>query len=136
LTLESISSKIARERRNSPSHPLAHGTTTPREEFMSQLMLVPVDRPEAGALPISERLRAQLVYFMTPPGSPGVPELGEDEYWIARADVLKWLADGAFYLISPLDSENMAEVELTEDQELLLAWLETNGIQHVRVVWK
>jgi hypothetical protein len=101
---------------------------------MSQLLLVPVDRPEAGDLPISERLRAQLVYFMTPAHSAGVPHLGENEYWFAQADVARWLDDGVFYLISPLDSENAAEIELSEEQEALLAWLDMKGVQHVRVV--
>jgi hypothetical protein len=74
-----------------------------------------------------------LVYFMTPQGSPGVPELAENEYWFARDEISKWLADGVFYLVSPLDSANVTEVELTEEQEALLAWLDTHRIQHVRV---
>ncbi len=40
---------------------------------------------------VSARLRSQLVYFMTMADSPGVPPLGEAEYWIARDDVTKWL---------------------------------------------
>jgi hypothetical protein len=97
-------------------------------------MLVAVDRPLVGSLPITERMRAQLVYFMTPPDSAGVPPLGENEYWIARADVVKWLTDGVFYLLSPLDSSNVAEIDLTEEQEQLLAWLDMNRVEHVRVV--
>ena len=101
---------------------------------MSQIMLVAVDRPEAGSLSISERLSAQLVYFMTPANSPGVPALAENEFWIARSDVVKWLTDGVLYVVSPLDSENVAEVELSEEQEIMLAWLDMKGVQHVRVV--
>ena len=37
-----------------------------------------------------------------------------------------------FYLVSPLDSANATEVELTEEQEALLAWLQKNDVQHVR----
>ena len=40
---------------------------------------------------------------------------------------------GVFYLVSPLDSANMTEVELTEEQEALLIWLDKNQIEHVRV---
>ena len=54
---------------------------------MSQPRLLPVDQPHVSPLTISDRLRGQLVYFMTPPGSAGVPVLGEDEYWIARDEV-------------------------------------------------
>jgi hypothetical protein len=100
---------------------------------MSQSRLVPVERPDVGPLPISGRLRSQLVYFMTPAGAPGVPELADNEYWIARADVCRWLEEGVFYLVSPLDSANATEVELTDEQEALLTWLSKNGIQHVRV---
>src|SRR5438270_6412073 len=99
---------------------------------MSQPRLLPVDRPDVSALPISPRLRGQLVYFMTPPGSEGVPHLEENEYWIARDDVVKWLDEGVFYLVSPLDSANATEVELTEEQEALLTWLDKHGLQHVR----
>ena len=42
--------------------------------------------------------------------------------------------EGVFYLVSPLDSGNMTEVELSEEQEAMLSWLDKNNIQHVRVV--
>lgn len=101
---------------------------------MSQIKLVPVDHPEVAPLPITDRLRTQLVYFITPPESPGIPQLGEDEYWIARDDVTRWLIEGVFFLVSPLDTANMTEVELTEEQEALMVWLDRYHIQHVRVV--
>src|SRR5690348_8057275 len=101
---------------------------------MSEPRLVPVDRPEVAPLTISARLRGQLVYFMTPPGTPGIPSLEEDEFWIAQEEVAKWLDEGVFYLVSPLDSANATEVELTEEQESLLNWLQRNGVQHVRAV--
>jgi hypothetical protein len=101
---------------------------------MSQPRLLAVDRPDLALLPISARLRSQLVYFMTPAGSAGVPHLEENEFWIARDDVVEWLNAGVFYLVSPLDSANATEVELSEEHEALLTWLDKNGIQHVRVV--
>ncbi len=101
---------------------------------MSQPRLLPVERPDVSPLTISERLRGQLVYFMTPPGSAGVPPLGEHEYWMARDEVNRWLDEGVFYLVSPLDSANATEVELTEEQEALLIWLNKHGIQHLRLV--
>jgi hypothetical protein len=106
----------------------------PGSTVMSRTKLVSVDHPEAPAMEVSARLRSQLVYFMTTADSLGVPPLGESEYWIARDDVTRWLAEGVFHLVSPLDTENMTEVELTEEQEVLLTWLDRNQIQHVRVV--
>ena len=62
-----------------------------------------------------------------------MPALGEGEYWFARDEVKKWVDEGVFYLVSPLDSANMTEVELTEEQEALLTWLDKHQIAHVRV---
>jgi hypothetical protein len=101
---------------------------------MPQSKLVSVDHPEVNPLAISPRLRSQIVYFITPPDTPGVPALGESEYWIARDDVTHWLMEGVFLLVSPLDTDNMTEVELTEEQESLLSWLDKNHVEHVRVV--
>ena len=78
-------------------------------------------------------MRGQLVYFMAAPAAAGMPPLGENEYWFARDEVRKWLDDGVFYLVSPLDSANMTEVELTEEQEVMLNWLDKNQVEHVRV---
>lgn len=100
---------------------------------MAAIELVPIDRPEVRPREISFRLRSQLVYFMSPSNAPGVPELGENEYWFKSEDVDKWLDDGVFYLVSPLDTANMTEVELTEEQETLLGWLQSEQVRHVRV---
>jgi hypothetical protein len=101
---------------------------------MSQLKLLSVDHPEVPALAISTRLRSQLVYFMTPSDTPGTPALGESEYWLSRSDVTKWLSEGVLLLVSPLDTENMTEIELSEEQEVLLGWLDKHEVQHIRVV--
>jgi hypothetical protein len=101
---------------------------------MSQPRLLPVERPDVAPLTISERLRGQLVYFMTPPGSADVPALEENEFWLARDEVARWLDEGVFYLVSPLDSANATEVEITEEQEALLIWLNKHGIQHLRLL--
>ena len=95
---------------------------------------MPLDRPEIAPLPISPRLRTQLVYFMSAHDAPGVPPLGEHEYWFAAAEVARWLEEGVFYLVSPLDTAHMTEVELSEEQEALLHWLQDHRVQHVRLV--
>ena len=99
---------------------------------MAGFTLVPIDRPDVPPRPISDRLRGQLVYFTSASGDPGVPELGEDEFFFAEAEVSRWLDDGVFYLLSPLDTANMTEVELTEEQESLLGWLRVQGVRHAR----
>lgn len=98
------------------------------------LRLVAVDRPDVAPRPISSRLRSQLVYFMTPPDAPGLPSLGENEFWFAREDITRWLDEGVFSLVSPLDTANATEIEITEDQEALFQWLHDHDVRHVRVV--
>ncbi len=95
--------------------------------------LVPVDQPAVAALPISARLRSQLVYFMTPPDEPHVPPLQAHDYWIDTAHSNEWFADGVFELVSPLDGEHPTVLELSEEQETLLEWLTTHQVQHIRV---
>jgi hypothetical protein len=101
---------------------------------MSQIKLTSVDHPDLTPLSISARLRSQLVYFMASAAAQGAPALGENEFWFAPDEVAKWLDEGVFYLVSPLDSANMTEVEITEEQEAMLYWLNRNQIQHVRAV--
>ena len=93
-----------------------------------------IDKPDEPTRPISARLRGQLVYFASPAGSQGVPELGDGEYWFTAADVEKWLEEGVFYLVSPLDTANMTEVELSEEQEEFLGWLNLAEVRHVRIM--
>ena len=101
---------------------------------MAKLAILPLDRPNLAPRAISSRLRSQLVYFAAATGTPGVPALGENEFWFSREDVLKWSDEGVIYLVSPLDTANMTEVELSEEQETFLLWLRDEGVQHARVV--
>jgi len=71
---------------------------------------------------------------MASPNEPGAPELGENEYFFAQAEVAKWLDEGVFYLVSPLDTANMTEVEITDEQEALFDWFKANQVQHVKVI--
>ena len=96
--------------------------------------LQPVDRPEVAARPISSRLRLQLAYFASLPQPPNGPNLGPDEYYFPAAEIARTLDDGVLLLVSPLDTANMTEVELTEEQEDLLQWLRDTEVEHVRVL--
>ena len=95
--------------------------------------LVPVDNASAPPLEISARMRSQLVYFMTPADEPQVPPLQDHDYWIDARQTAQWLEEGALEVVSPLDEEHQAVVELSEEQEIFLEWLAEHQIQHIRV---
>ncbi len=95
--------------------------------------LLPVANAAAPPLEISARMRSQLVYFMTPPDEPGVPPLQDHDYWIDAQQTAQWLEEGALEVVSPLDEEHQAVVELSEEQEIFLEWLAEHHIQHIRV---
>ena len=101
---------------------------------MSDFTAVAVGRPEIPPRKLTPRLRSQLVYFMTVPGAAGVPDLLENEFWFDPTEVARWLDDGVIDLVSPLDTANMTEVELSEEQESFLEWLQSKQVAHVRVL--
>jgi hypothetical protein len=92
-----------------------------------------VGRPELPPLEMSSRFKHDIAYFMTPPGERGVPQLPPGEYWVALDDAQRWLDEGVLVLVSPLDSENQAEAEISEEQEKWLEWLLANQVQHLRL---
>ena len=98
------------------------------------MKLTAPDQPQAPALQMPDRFRMEIVYFMTPPGERGAPaDMGENEYWIDAAEAKTWLDEGVVYVVSPLDAENQAEIELTEYHEAFLQWLVTHNVQRVRL---
>ena len=98
------------------------------------MKLISLDRPETPPLEMPPRFRTEIVFFMTSPGENGAPaKLGENEYWINLEEARRWLDDGCLYVVSPLDAQNKAQIELTEDHELFLEWLLRHQIQHVRI---
>jgi hypothetical protein len=101
---------------------------------MVQVLIQPLDQPAIPSKAISARLRSQLVYFASPEPSEGAPALGENEYFLPAKDVARFLDDGFVSLVSPLDTANMTEVELSDEQEDFLNWLFHNKIQHIRVL--
>ena len=99
---------------------------------MASFRVTSVDNP-ATSIDISERLRSQLVYFMTPSDAPHVPPLEADTYWMDTDSIAQWLEEGVFELVSPLDSENKTIIELSEEQEVFFEWLVTHQVQHIRL---
>ena len=83
-----------------------------------------VDQPNLPPLAVPDRFRMEITFFMTPPGEGSAPAaLGENEYWIDLAEARRWLDEQVVYVVSPLDAENKAEIELTEYHESFLQWL-------------
>ena len=98
------------------------------------MKLTSLDQPHAPPLEMPARFRTEIVFFMTPEGENGAPaKLGENEYWLNLDEVRHWLDEGVVYVVSPLDAENKAEIELTEEHEAFLEWIVKHGIQHVRL---
>jgi len=93
-----------------------------------------VDQPNVKPLECPARFRTEIVYFMTPPGERGAPaDLPEGEYWIDPEDARCWLDEQVVYVVSPLDAENQAEIELTEYHEAFLEWLVAGNVRRVRL---
>jgi hypothetical protein len=92
-----------------------------------------IDKPDVPPFEMPGRFRTDIAYFMTPAGERGAPKLAAGDYWISLDDARRWLHQGAVEVVSPLDSVNSTEFELTEEQENWLRWMVENEIQHVRV---
>jgi hypothetical protein len=93
-----------------------------------------VDQPNVAPLECPARFRTEIVYFMTPPGERGAPaDLADGEYWIDPDDARRWLDEQVVYVVSPLDAENQAEIELTEYHEAFLEWLLAGDVRRVRL---
>jgi hypothetical protein len=97
------------------------------------MLVYAVDRPELPPLEMPARFRRDVAYFMTPAGERGAPQLPSGEYWIDPDDARRWLSEGILTLVSPLDSENQAEAEITDEQQQWLEWLVANGVRRVRL---
>jgi hypothetical protein len=98
------------------------------------MKILAANQPQVPPLEMPDRFKMEIVYFMTPPGERGAPTtLADDEYWIDTEDARRWLDELVVYVVSPLDAENQAEIELTEYHEAFLQWLLSHNVQHVRL---
>lgn len=97
---------------------------------MTKYHVIPLDKTEIAPYEISATLRNQLPYFT----DGRIHDAGNsDEFVFPIARTSELLEDGVFYVISPLDDQNQAEIEITEEQEDLLEWLVSNRIEQVRI---
>ncbi len=92
-----------------------------------------ISHPEIAPLAVSDRLRHEITYFMSLPDDPGQPALPPGRYRVRADEAKRWLDDGVFYLVSPLDGEKKTEIELSEEHEALLEWLVANGIEDIEL---
>jgi|SoiMethySBSTD1v2_1073268.scaffolds.fasta_scaffold1717526_2 hypothetical protein len=93
-----------------------------------------VEKPELPPFEMPARFKHDITYFGTRAGEPGVPAtLAEGEWWVRRIDARRLYDEGVIRIVSPLDSANSVEVEITEEQEAWLKWLIQHEIEHVRL---
>ncbi|MBI2823719.1 MAG: hypothetical protein HYX69_03390 [Planctomycetia bacterium] len=97
------------------------------------VLVYAVDHPALPPFSMSDRFRHEVAYFMHIPGDTGHPKLPDGEYWIDPAQARSWYEDGCIALVSPLDSQNKTEVELSEEQENWLAWMLAHEVAHIRL---
>ena len=87
---------------------------------MAKYHLIPLDKTEIDPYEISGTLRKQLPYFT----EGRIHDTGNsDKFFFPIARTSELLEDGVFYVVSPLDDQNQAEIEITDEQEDLLEWL-------------
>jgi hypothetical protein len=98
------------------------------------VFVVPIGRPEVAPFAMPDRFRHDITYFVTSPGESGAPaQLGENEWWVRLDDAREFYDDGILRIVSPLDSQSTAELEITEEQEAWLRWMIDNRIEHIRL---
>lgn len=99
-----------------------------------QVTVMAVDRPEVPPLKMSPRFKHDVTYFAAHAADLGRPALPSGEYYIVLADAAGTLDDGVFRIISPLDSDNRTELEITEEQEDWLQWIVQYQVEHIRLM--
>lgn len=92
-----------------------------------------VEKPNIPPFEMPDRFRHEIAYFMSVTSEPGDAPLAEGEYRVRPAEVVRWLDDGVFRVVSPLDSASQTEVELSEEQEAWLLWMLAHEIDRVRL---
>jgi hypothetical protein len=92
-----------------------------------------VNRPEVPALKLSPRFRHDVTYFAAHPTDLGRPALPQGEYYVVLDEARVTLDDGVFRIVSPLDSDNRTELEITEEQEDWLKWIVEHQVEHIRL---
>ena len=97
---------------------------------MPRYFVSPIEKPEIEPFEITAELRTQLQYFTT--GETRDPKK-PNEYFFPLLRTRELLEDGVFYMVSPLDSQNKSEIEITLEQEIFLEWIVEKEVENIRV---
>jgi hypothetical protein len=93
-----------------------------------------VDKPELAPFEMPTRFRHDIIYFVTSAGEQGAPEtIVAGEWWVQLADARRFYEEGVIRIVSPLDSANSVEFEITEEQEAWLKWMIEHEVERVRL---
>jgi len=76
-----------------------------------------------------DRFKVDVIHF-TLTQEPGAPR---NEYHLDPAGLKTIYDDGVFRVVSPLDSDTTAEIEITEEQEDWLTWVLDNDVHNIRL---
>ena len=98
-----------------------------------QITVQAVNRPEVPPLKVSARFRHDITYFAAHPSNLGRPALPPGEYYMVLEEARVTLDDGVFRIVSPLDSDNRTELEITEEQEDWLRWVVEHQVEHLKL---
>lgn len=98
-----------------------------------QITVQAVNRPEVPPLKVSARFRHDITYFAAHPSNLGRPALPRGEYYMVLEEARVTLDDGVFRIVSPLDSDNRTELEITEEQEDWLRWVVEHQVEHLKL---
>ena len=101
--------------------------------IIMSVLVYAVEKPDVAPFPMPDRFRHEITFFITPGGEQGLPKLPAGEYWVRLEDARSCLDEGVIRIVSPLDSENQTEIEISEDQENWLEWMTRHEITHVRL---
>ena len=101
---------------------------------MAKYLAFAVDKLDLEPYEVSRMLRGQLHYFTEGASSRQWDESEDPNAFFFPLELTSELfEEGVFYVTSPLDDQNQAEIEITEEQEDFLDWLVSNKIEKVRV---
>ena len=101
---------------------------------MARYLASAIDKPTVDPYEISQTLRGQLHYFTEGASARQWEHSGDPNAFFFPLELTSELYDeGVFYVTSPLDDQNQAEIEITEEQEDFLDWLISNQIEKVKV---
>ena len=98
------------------------------------ILVYAIEKPQLPPFEMPARFKHDITYFVTQAGEKGVPDcIAEGEWWVRREDARRIYDEGVIRIVSPLDSANTAELEITEEQEAWLHWMIQHEIEHLRL---